>query len=71
MPVAGNVLYSVELNFRNGVLAECAWMHRSSSVVETDVPRAIDKLRRGDIVYVQAYGNNISEIRDALLGGLK
>lgn len=68
MPVAGNTLYSVELNWKHGILSERAWMHRLSSVVEKDPASAVEKLLAGEHVYMYVYGNNVIAVRDALLG---
>lgn len=68
MPIAGNSIYSVQLAYRNGVLSEWGFMHRSASIVEQDVERAVARLRAGETISMNVFGNNIPRIREEILG---
>ena len=65
MAVAGSSIQSIHLTIIDGKLHEGMQNNRSSSVVESNPEKAIEKLRQGLAVNLELYGNNLIRVRRA------
>lgn len=72
MPVAGNVMHSIEVWLDDqGKLHEGAIMHRSSSVCNhlNETIYMLDANLRNTHTYMLLYGDNLTQLRRAFNGG--
>lgn len=64
MAIAGGAKPSARCTLVNGNLVVDAFQMRSGDVLSTPY-QAIDKLRAGQVAYVQTYGDNLKIVRAA------
>lgn len=66
MAIAGSTREAFFLRLDGGDRLVVVGKHRPAGhLIETDVSRAIDRLRRGEAVYLEARGMNLAEVREA------
>jgi hypothetical protein len=66
MPVAGNNVEVFHLYVRDGRLSNLGKHRYPSHLAEDNLDVAIKALTTGDVVYLQAQGNNLATVKDAL-----
>ena len=63
MAVAGSTREAFFLRLDGERLIELGKHRPAGHLIETDVSRAIDRLRRGEAVYLEAKGVNLAQVR--------
>lgn len=69
MAISGSSASSVRLQLVDGRLKEGQIIHRGADVVEEDPRQAIERLRRGEVVFLWLHGHNLATVREAFARG--